>query len=118
MARANSACELRLRQVLGDVGAPHAVKCGVGEGQIQQAADVQIHGGRAAPLLDEALDMGYVLRREIERGDPARSPGEFAYERDVTSRATPCIEHRPARRDTHEAERFLILGPGRLEVHV
>ena len=115
---AHRAGELRLGQVLGDVGGPHAVKCCVGEGQVEHAADAQVHGGRAAPLLDEALDLGDVLRRQIERGDPARGPDEFAYERDITARAAARVEHRPARLDAHEAKRFLVFGPGRLEVDV
>ena len=70
--------ELRLRQVLGDVGAPHAVKGCVGEGQVQHAAEMRVDGGHTAPLPNQPLHVSDVLRRQIERCDPTGGPDEFA----------------------------------------
>ncbi len=61
--------EFRLRQVLSDIGAPHALEGRVGKGEVQHAADLNIYGHGAVSVLDEAFDPGDTLRRQIDRGD-------------------------------------------------
>ncbi|MBO1908908.1 hypothetical protein J4G37_29045 [Microvirga sp. 3-52] len=62
--------------------------------------------------------MGDVLGRQIERADSPRDPDKFAEERDVAARTAVRIEHRPAGLNADKAERFLIFGPGGLEVGI
>jgi hypothetical protein len=110
--------QLVVGEVLRHIGAPDRVEMVVREREGRQAPDLRGDRAGERPAAEPRAYGGDVLRREVERGDPAGRADFRGDEGDEAATAAPGVEDMPSPLEADRAEHRLVLRSRRREMHV